>query len=71
MSPDYFGLVSLPLIGPKGKKDILDLHYTLHIASFPLNILSGERLYRAGGSLNGNTIREPGGDIVSVIDMEK
>ena len=47
------------------------LTHTVFIPNFPINILSGEKLYRAGGGLYGIKVRNPLGNVINKLDLVK
>lgn len=65
------GQVKLPLQGPKGEVNILTLKYVVCIDKIPLNIVSGERFYRAGGRLEGDRVVNADGITITNLDSER
>ena len=69
--PESVGLVEHKLVDPDGKVAVVHLQVTLHIPQMPLNIFSGEKLYRAGGFVNKNLIYNPASVAITTIDVAR
>ncbi|RYP51477.1 hypothetical protein DL770_011045 [Monosporascus sp. CRB-9-2] len=65
------GTVKWPLRGPRGENNEIMVKYTLHIDGFPLKVFSGEIYYRRGGYLNRNTLVNPDGSQLTIINVPR
>ncbi|KAK4158635.1 hypothetical protein QBC43DRAFT_192620, partial [Cladorrhinum sp. PSN259] len=50
---------------------VIDLTKCLYVPTFPLNIVSGERLYKSGGALGNNKIYNAAHKIIARLDIPK
>ncbi|KAL6410016.1 retrotransposase [Ilyonectria robusta] len=63
--PSGRGTVEVTFVNKWQDEVTINLKDTLYIPEFPVNVMSGLRLYRSGGWIDGNDLYDPTGDLVS------
>lgn len=58
-------------MGPGGTRTVLRLKYVVCIKQFPMNIVSGEKFYRKGGSLEGHRLLSPRKETLTFINPDR
>ena len=58
-------------INIRGMRIDTRLAHAVYIPNFPINILSGEKLYRAGGGLYSIKVRDPLRNVINKLDSVK
>ncbi|RKK13983.1 hypothetical protein BFJ67_g18010, partial [Fusarium oxysporum f. sp. cepae] len=65
--PSGRGTVKICFINKWGDQVSVNLKDTLFIPEFPVNVMSGLRLYKNGGWIDGNDIYDPTGDVFGLL----
>ncbi|KAI8402302.1 hypothetical protein FOFC_17609 [Fusarium oxysporum] len=65
--PSGRGTVKICFINKWGDQVPVNLKDTLFIPEFPVNVMSGLRLYKNGGWIDGNDIYDPTGDVFGLL----
>ncbi|TVY75168.1 putative transposon Ty5-1 protein [Fusarium oxysporum f. sp. cubense] len=65
--PSGRGTVKICFINKWGDQVTINLKDTLFIPEFPVNVMSGLRLYKNGGWIDGNDIYDPTGDVFGLL----
>ncbi|OBS16014.1 hypothetical protein FPOA_27826 [Fusarium poae] len=65
--PSGRGTVKICFINKWGDQVTVNLKDTLFIPEFPVNVMSGLRLYKNGGWIDGNDIYDPTGDVFGLL----
>ncbi|RKK71949.1 hypothetical protein BFJ68_g18311, partial [Fusarium oxysporum] len=61
------GTVKICFINKWGEQVTINLKDTLFIPEFPVNVMSGLRLYKNGGWIDGNDMYDPTGDVFGLL----
>ncbi|RYC80537.1 hypothetical protein BFJ63_vAg16574, partial [Fusarium oxysporum f. sp. narcissi] len=69
--PSGRGTVKICFINKWGDQVTINLKDTLFIPEFPVNVMSGLRLYKNGGWIDGNDIYDPTGDVFGLLRIAR